>query len=369
MSNVLAATDDRDRESAALGQSTEAEMRRATEISEGVNTFEAQSPLRRAVDGVVYDQFYLKPTLENLQLLLRIVDENNLQIKGTSPALDNLRTVLDSGDTEKIERLVDSIQQLRLFDARDKDISRDNVAFHPITIDIKFKASDDDQMNRQSIKWRANENGDEQMCKTIDDIKREYEKGGEKLGHVKRYIIAFEWLPDSVVEAIKRELDIKEIEAGVVQQVIDAIGQEFAVKLDVRYDIVTNPDGKEVCVVTREAEVNGGKDQNAAIDSHLALVQAALEHDGHATFIPEAFNFGDLALSSNPDAMIDSVITAKGGNVESVRKRMNDDVAHIMNSYPGQIVVDIPEKGSVLGRLTTVGDLQKVSDRLQQLVA
>lgn len=369
MSNVLATTDDRDRESAALGKSNASEMQRATEISQGMNTVETKSPIRRAVDGAVYDQFYLKPTAGNLKLLLRIVDENSLQIKGTSTALENVRAVLASNDKEKISILVDSIQQLRLFDARNKDISREKVAFHPITIDIKFKASSDDQLNRQSIKWRANENGDEQMCRVIDTIKSEYEVGGEKLGRVKRYIIAYEWLPVSIVEAIRRELDIKETEASVIKQVIEAIGQEFAVKLDVRYDIVTNPDGKEMYVVTREAEVNGGKNQKAAIDSHLALVQAALENDGHATFVPEAFNFGDLALASNPDEMIDAVIVAKGGDIESVRKEMKADVEKVIALFPDQIVVDIPEKGSVLGRLTTVGDLQKVSDRLQQLVA
>lgn len=370
MCNVLATTDDRDRESGALGQSTEAEMQRAGEISQGVNTFEAESPLCRAVDGAVYDQFYLKPTAENLKLLLRIVDENSLQIEGTSPALENVRAVLASNDEERITALVESIQQLRLFDARDKDISRDKVAFHPITIDIKFKAPEEDKRNREAIKWRANENGNKQMCKAIDSIKSQYEAARrEKLGHVRRYIIAYEWLPASIVEAIKRELDIKEIEAGVVQQIVEAIGQEFAVKLDVRYDIVTNPDGKEVYVVTREAEVNGGKDQKGAIDSHSALVQAALENDGHATFIPEAFNFGDLALSSNPDEMIDAVIAAKGGDVQSVRAAMQEDVQRIMALFLAQIVVDISEKGAVLNRLTTVGDLQKVVDRVRALVA
>ncbi len=360
MSNVLATVDDRDRESATLGASTQAEIQRAHDISRGLNTFEADSPLRRAVDGVVYDQFYLKPTEENLRLLVQIVDNNSLQIKGSSPALQNLRAVLDSGDEQKIKALVDSIQQLRLFDARDKDISRDNVPFHPITIDIKFKASADDQQNRQTIKWRANENGDEKMCDTIDAIKDEYAAKGEKLGQVKRYIIAYEWLPASMVEAIKQELQIKEIEADVLQQVTDAIGQEFAVKLDVRYDVVTNPEGKEVYVVTREAEVNGGKDKEAAIDSHLALVQSALEQDGHATFVPDALNFGDLALAENPDAIIDAVIWAKGGDVARVRAAMNKDVSCVMGLFPDQIIVNIPDKGSVLARLTTVGDIQKI---------
>ena len=368
MANVLAKNDTADTESAAIGPARGEELQwLGVECDNAAEPTNYERQITRKVDGVVYDQSYLEPTEENLRLILEIAEQYELKVSGNlASTLDEIKSLLVSGDQERISAYVAQIQQIRLFDARDKDISKEvGVKVHPITIDLKFKPGGN-ELTRTTLKFRANENGDESMCAAIDAIKAAYETKGKKLGNVRRYIIAYEYLPPTIVEAIKRVLDIKEIEADVLA----AISEEFAVKLDVRYDVVTTPKGKEVKIVTREAEVNGKPDQKDAVNWQLSQIQRSLDRAGHATFVPAAFDFGTLALSQNPDEVIDQIIRTKELDVTEIRNAMNEQVDRVLRAFPDneQIVVDLPEKAKVLSRLTTVGDLEKMTQVVKEIL-
>ncbi len=345
--------------------------------------------IRRAVDGVVYSQKYLDVTEENLRMVLGEVVSANLQPPAeVQGEITRVQAILDSGDRAEIRALVQSIQQIRLFLAPDKDLTKEDVQTHPLTIDIKFKANEGDDLTREAIKWRAIENGDQAILKAVAAIEQRYEESGQQLGHLRRHIIAYEWLPESVVQEIQAELDIDE----VTTDVRDAIAEQFAVKLDVRYDLITTPDGREVRVVSREAEIDGDDDQ---ADYHLGQIQQALSEEGYATFIPEEFDFGTLALSKNPVNMIRRVtrkhVMRKVGSAvkslftlnfrgvgESIREignivagrsqeAMDEQVDEVMETFDGrQIVVDLPNKKAVIDQLTTAGDIEKVRSALEQ---
>jgi len=161
------------------------------------------------------------------------------------------------------------------------------------------------------------------------------------------------------VEAVKTELGIREVEADVLEQIINAIAAEFAVKLDVRYDVVTNPDGVEVKIVTREAEVNGRDDD--AVNWQLDMLCEALDESGYVTFVPDQLNYGELALSAQPGEHVDAVLEGKGVDVKTIRAEMEAQVDRVMEAYPegNQIVVDLVDKAGVIARLTSAGDSDK----------
>ena len=89
---------------------------------------------------------------------------------------------------------------------------------------VKFKALEGDQLNRKAIKWRANENGDVPLIGAIDEIRQTCTESGQRLGHVRRYIIAYEWLPPAIVELILQELNIREVSGDVLDKVRETFG-------------------------------------------------------------------------------------------------------------------------------------------------
>jgi hypothetical protein len=357
MANVFSVDGDlSDRETAALGPSKGEEFEwLGVLVDADQQPNEVDRNIRRQVDGVVYEQLYLEPTEANLRYLLQTIEDFEITSRESllEPLIE-IRAVLSSGDQSEIDKLVDSIQQLRLFDARDKDLSQEAVDFHPITIDIKFKATESDDLNRKAIKWRSNENGDQKMIEAIDVIKSD--KAGQ-LGKVKRYIIAYEYLPQTVVEAIKAELGVAEIGAETLSTVFDVMASEFAVKLDVRYDVVTSPSGKEVKIVTREAEVDG--DDNDKVNWHLSKIQEALDGSGYVTFKPEDLNYGELAISKDPGTVIDQILS-HSDDPSSIKAAMKQQVELVIQSFGDdrQIVVTIPDKGEKIAVLNKAGDME-----------
>lgn len=375
MANVLNETIN-DRETAALGVSVGEEFGALTQMCAGNREqrgaeIQGHQNIIRAVDGVVYDQYYLRPTEESLQIIVGVAEEAGLVLRPELVVeLQKIKDILGSGDAVSIEQLVQSIEQLRLFDARDKDINREVVSHHPITIDIKFKAADNDVLNRKNLKWSANENGDQKMTAAMGVIKTKYGRTSQGLGHVRRHSIAYEWLPPTVVESVMRQLCVGEISAQAREDVLRIIADEFSVKLDVRYDVVVTPEGREVKLVTREVELDGD-----TADLRLGLVQDALRDQGYMTFVSRQLNFGDLALAKNPNAMVDALLTSSA--VGNMRMLMNAQVVGVGNFFGSgwgceefrrvssdQIVVDLPEKGEVLSRLTRVGNIDNVRGKL-----
>lgn len=357
MANVLGNILD-DRETAAIGASTGEEVLAMDQLLAGNAEqrgaeIESQEFIRRAVDAVVYEQWYLEVNEANLRLILDVVETGELKLnEAAAKRVVEIKSILNSGDQGFIDLFIESIQQLRLFDARDKDLSNAPEDFHPITIDIKFRASEADALNRKSIRWRAKENGDESMMAAIDTIKEAYDG---TLGYVRRYIIAYEWLPPTIVEAVIEKMHTLLFTMTTYDRVKQRAFDEFSVKLDVRYDIVSTPDGREVRIVTREAEVNGERDDH--VNFHLEEISNSLGALNLTTFVPAELNFGELALSDDPDSIIDQLLSPI--SVDRIRSEMNAQVDRVMSGVgEDQIVVDLEGKAEVIEHLTTAGDLE-----------
>lgn len=88
----------------------------------------------REVEGVNYRQTYIVPTLSNLRNVLRIVEEQGLKSKGADQQIADIKAILTSKNSKAKKRLIESIQQIRLFDARDKVLTEEGQAVHPISI-------------------------------------------------------------------------------------------------------------------------------------------------------------------------------------------------------------------------------------------
>lgn len=403
---------------AALGASKGEESGALNQVLEG-NRIQRGAEVQghdhflRAVDAVTYNQYYLESTEANLRLLLYVVEEMGLELPAEMQTeFQSIQNVLEGMDQDAIDALVQSIDQLRLFDARDKDLAHDSSAsFHPITVDIKFKPSV--TLKEKSIQWRANENGDEKMVDAIDLIRARYGELGKIPGQVNRTVIAYEWLPESVVEAAQRALNISEISAATMERFRAAMGEELAVKLDVRYDIVTTPEGKEVKVVTRQAELTG---DDADVNRQMGWLGDALRAEGYRLFSSDELNFGELALSKDPNALIDGLIETdlwaalrtpiratraalsaafdsipswrrwfdspiqttkaafhsalQAASAAPTRLAMDRQVDAVRRAFENdQVVVDLEDKREVLDHLTTEGDLGKISEKLDERVA
>ena len=210
-------------------------------------------------DWVNYFQYYITPSIKNILLLIQIIEARGLQFTNSEQKswFEDIKKQAN-GAPEEQKLLIDSIANIRLFDARGKYVPEEGIL--PLSIDFKFKAQSGNTA-RKTIKVAAAKgaqgviNSNETIIETIDEIIGKI--GLENIGKMYRRFFALEWLPPEVVNYfINTDKRILEASPEQQQQIWALLAHYFSVKQDWRFDHIITPEGREAHTVTSEVEVD-----------------------------------------------------------------------------------------------------------------
>lgn len=285
------------------------------------------------VEAVNYIQYYLEPTIENMKLVLSVVKSRGLNGKDDSVETEasTLFSIFEGNDTELQQRTVSAIQQIRLFDARNKKVEYDLSGKKdcPITIDIKWKPEGQDA-NRTALKWRAVDkgNGNKKVTEAIDEIIEIAKEREIGVGKVDRIFIAYEYLPAAILDSLGIFAKIQGTSDEVRDKVIKLVIDEFSEKRDVRLDEVEGPNGKIGFMVTREAELELPKgktkdnDMLAERDKRAAETTDSYIREGYVPYVAGDFDAGTVALANDPAEAIKEFLSDKREDKDAVEIEM-----------------------------------------------